>query len=261
MVNAKVNILDKDLILNMLDDIEWSYSNIKRFQTCKRCWYKHYILGEEGSGNFYSDFGTLAHKMLEDFANNKIQLFDMKEFVEYNWNEYIKSESPVIGGQELSETYYEQIMNFCEEFDGFDDKTVGTEIKISTNIPTKHGEKSFVGYIDRLSQDENGEYIINDYKSKTKLTRKELHEYSKQLYLYAKYVYETYGKHPKYLNFFLFRSNTEIKFVFNKDIYDLVIKEVGDIVDSIYDEVEFPCSYSFFYCRNLCEYRYDCTFD
>lgn len=252
-------MVDKDLLKDFIDDITWSYSNIKSFGTCKRAWYRHYILGDEGCQNFYSDYGLLAHKMLEEYANGKIQLLDMTQFLEYNWDRYITHEAPLgRNGIDIIDTYYGQLYDFSEQFKGFTDKTIGTELEINIKI----GERSFVGYIDRLSQDDDGEYIITDYKSKLKFNNKrELKEYSKQLYLYSTYVYEKYGKFPKQLKFFLFRSNNEVVIEFDKNEYDETIKEICETIDSIYSETDFSCTYSYFYCKHLCEYRYDCTFE
>lgn len=254
-------MIEKELLKTFLDEIEWSFSNIKCFETCKKNWYRRYILGDEGCGNFYADYGTLAHEMLEQLASKKIDLFDMKRYVEYNWNRVVVNEAPSqFGENDLVEIYYNQLLEFCESFDGFEDETVGTEIKFNTTIKTEHGDKPFVGFIDRLSK-ENNDYIITDYKSKSKFNgKKELKEYSVQLYLYSKYVYEQYGKFPKRLKFFLFRSGEEVIIEFNKKDYDEAIHKIGSVIDKIYNESDFECNYSYFFCRNLCEYRYDCTF-
>lgn len=252
-------MIDKFLLDGFLDDITWSYSNIKSFKTCKRLWYRRYILGENGLGSFYSDYGLLVHKMLEEYANNKLPILDFKKFVEYNWDKYIVNESPINkNGEELAELYYNQLMFFIEMFDGFKDKTIGVELEVNTEL----NNKKFLGYIDRLSIDKDGEYIVTDYKSKSKFnSKKELAEYSKQLYLYSKYIYEIYGKYPKKLRFYLFRTCEEVEVEFNKKEYDRTIEEIGDCIDEIYKETEFPCSYQYFFCNNLCEFRDTCIFE
>lgn len=253
--------ISNDMLKEFLDEMEWSFSNIKCFETCKKSWYRKYILGEKGCGNFYADFGTLAHNMLEQVALGKIKPIDMRRFVEYNWNDAIANEPPLqFGKGDLGEIYYNQLMELCEYFEGFKDTTIGTEIEFHTTIHTKHGEKPFIGFIDRLSKWDD-DYIITDYKSKSKFnSKKELAKYAIQLYVYSKYVYETYGVFPKMLKFFLFRNGEEVVIEFKKEDYDSAIQYVGDVIDSVYDETNFENNYSYFFCKNLCMYRYDCSF-
>ena len=56
-----------------------------------------------------------------------------------------------------------------------------------------------------------------DHKSKGKFkSKKEQAEYARQLYVYAKYVKEKYGKFPKVLIFNMFNAGELIKIPFNK---------------------------------------------
>lgn len=255
-----MDIIPRDILIDFLNDMKFSYSNILLFNQCKRCWYSTYILKEEQEGNFFSDVGTFVHSILEQLANGKIELFDIPHYLDYNWYKNVTHDPPILKGKNMEEEYFVQILDFFEGFDGFQGETVGTELEIETTFETKYGEHKFIGYIDRLSL-EDEEYIVTDYKSKSKFTKSELERYSRQLYIYSKYIHEKYGKFPKYLKFLLFRENKEYVVEFNSGDYYKTIDYVIKSIEDIYDEERFDYNYNYFYCSNLCNLRDICTFD
>ena len=51
----------------ILDDLNWSFSNLKTFTQCPFEWRLKYLDAEEGIENIYGQFGTVCHKVLENF--------------------------------------------------------------------------------------------------------------------------------------------------------------------------------------------------
>ena len=83
-------------------------------------------------------------------------------------------------------------------------------------------------------------------------------EYTRQLYLYAYWVHEKYGKYPAKLIFNLFKSQVMIEIPFNMVAYKETIKWVLDTIEAIKIETEFKPNVDVFFCANLCNIRETC---
>lgn len=46
----------------LIDDMTWSYSRVKSFETCPYKWYLRYIVGLRGKRMFFADYGTFMQK-------------------------------------------------------------------------------------------------------------------------------------------------------------------------------------------------------
>ena len=55
-------------------------------------------------------------------------------------------------------------------------------------------KKSFFWIIDRLDKEDDGTFIINDYKTNKNLPPEDKEEYIEQLTLYALWIRQKYGK-------------------------------------------------------------------
>ena len=138
------------------------------------------------------------------------------------------------------------------------------------------GKYPFIGYIDLVLLDKtDGEYVVWDHKSKSKFTsEREKKEYLRQLYLYAGYVKEKYGKFPKELTFNMFRANEIVTEPFNETDYEAAVDWFVSTIDKIYETTAFldkiAISYyekmkdlsdfkrDDFFCNNLCDSRKSC---
>lgn len=131
-------------------------------------------------------------------------------------------------------------------------------------------DHDFIGYIDLLLRDKNGDIVILDHKSAEypygkngkpkKSAIEKVESYKKQLYLYSKAVYEQFGKYPVKLAWNYFKSQQYAVVPFDKSEYDKTLKWAQDTIKDIYDEIFFDAKEDFFYCRNLCDYRDICEF-
>lgn len=250
-----------------LDDMVFSFSNLTAFETCPYSWYFNYIRGENKEGNIYGEFGTSCHQVLEKFVKGEIEQDDLAmAFIDsYNenvnsvneWNANIATNLFNIGFEYFADCSMDKLhLRGC--------KIVGVEYQCNFKI----GNNKFIGFIDLLIQDPDGNLIVIDHKSgeypmtksgtvKAKQTEK-LESYKRQLYLYSKAVYEKFHKYPAKLVWNFFKSNDWLVIPFNETEYQNTLKWAQDVIDDIYLTVEYEAKPQFFFCHNICDFRSIC---
>lgn len=250
-----MNNFDKDTYQFVLDGLVWSYSNLSAFDTCPKMWYNTYVNKQEKKDNFFSQYGSFIHSILEKFSKQELDFPDLVPYFEGNYDNFI-TEYPPIAKMEAS--YYNQALDFLSTFEGFKDETVGTELKMEYQIELYGEKRNFIAYIDRLSKDENG-YIINDYKSKGKFSSKaEKEKYLRQLYIYSLSVKEKYGVYPYKLKFNHFRTKSETVEIFDENKLLQTLKWADDCVERIYNSEIFVPNHNDFFCNHLCSVSGSC---
>ena len=258
-----LDIIDKDILKDILDEMVWSFSRLNSFHTCKRMFYKRYVLEDESENNFFAQYGSFVHKILEMYSKQEIELFDMIPYYKENFDKYITIDAPPNNYVDLRESYYNKGLRYLEGFDGFDDEAVGTEEEINLELELSNMTIKFIGYIDRLSKDNEGNYKVLDHKSKSAFKNDtELKEYLRQLYLYSLYVKQMYDKYPTKLEFNMFKENNVVTSEFNEDALKESIQWVEDTIHAIYEEEEFLPKTDNpkvdFFCRYICGYKGTC---
>ena len=145
---------------------------------------------------------------------------------------------------------------------------LGVEKEIKTDI----GGYNLTGFIDLLLRDkETGEMTIVDHKSakyplssKTgkvlKAHKDSFESYKRQMYLYCYAVKEEYGDFPKWIVWNHFKERATVKIPFEMKEYINVLHWFVEMLNNIENEEEFPETYDFFYCNNLCEFRSSCEY-
>lgn len=252
----KISILCKEMIEPVLDDMVWSFSRLNGFYTCKRSWYLQYISLNQSKPNFFSDYGLFNHSIFEKYDKGELQLFELLQYYENNFYEEVKSVAPPNRYVDLSESYFNKAYDYWENFEGHDDETIGVEVRTEFKLNIRNKERTFVGYIDRLSKDDKG-YIVTDYKSRSKFKNKqELNLYLIQLYMYALGVKEQYDEYPYKLKFILFKENMCVDVDFDLEQLQSAIDWIDKTINLIYNEEVFPPKTenkeNDFFCKYLC---------
>lgn len=245
-------LLEKEIIRDIIDDMDWSFSRLNSFYSCKKIWYLTYIMKRNERTNFFSEYGTFIHNILEKYNKNQLEIFELLQYFEKFYLDEVKTIAPPNKFRDLNDLYYSQAIDFFSEFNGYNDETIGAELKFSfiKNILGKN--RKFIGVIDRLSKDENG-YVITDYKSKAKFSsKKEQKKYARQLYMYSYAVKEMFGEFPYLLKFEHFRKNTVTKIFFNTEDFNETFFWIENTIDLIYNENLFSETENEFFCGNLC---------
>ena len=240
------------LYVFIVENMRWSFSRLNGFHGCRYCWFQTYVLKEKGVGNVFSDYGLLMHELLEDFLNEKIFFWDLLPKYEEN---FINLPSfPPNKFVDLREKYYNDGLSYLTTFDGFQGyEVLAVEQEINTNI----NGYPLIGYIDLLLKDKkDGRIIVVDHKSKAEFkTKKEKQEYSRQMYLYCKGVYELFGEYPKEMRFNMFRKkNMEIVIFKEKDMNE-AFSWMMDTIAQIKDCTTFGVTDDEFFGEYLCNHR------
>lgn len=200
--------------------------------------------------NAFAQYGTFCHELLEQWAKGEIPALALASEYEEKYDSAItKSFPPFPKGMPLK--YYEAGKEYFESFTGFGDyRILSVEERFEINIQGYQ----FVGVADLVLEDpSDGEIIVIDHKSKSmSAMKKELDTYRKQLYTYAAFVHQKFGKYPKKLVFNMFREPTLIEEDFSMDSYNQTMDWIVDTIDSIILESNWRVSPSSFYCRFVC---------
>lgn len=246
----------------LIDNMTWSFSRINAFHNCKHEWLLSYIECEDRSSNFYAEFGKYCHEILEKFANGELEKKELVPYYEEYFDDNVKS-FVYHKTADIRQSYYEKGKAYFENFDLDLSKyeVLGVEKKCKYNLEGK----KFIGYIDLLLKDENGDIIVLDHKSSEypftpkgkmkKAKEEDFRDYKRQLYLYAKQVFNEYGVFPRYLwwNFFKFREWVKIDFIMEE--YEEALEWALKTIKDVYDEADFSPNIDYFYCSNLCSFR------
>ena len=245
---------------------KYSFSKLKNFINCKYAFYRNYFENDRDTvENGTSEFGSFCHKILEMYERGELEDYEMLNYYLQHYDEEVKS-SFVIQltekfSKDFSSMYFEDGKSYFQNFTGFDNiKILESEYEFAENINNKY---LLVGKIDLVAEDEEGNLIVIDHKSKSKFKNKaELAEYAKQLYIYALAVKNKYGKFPQKLMFNMFRKGNWITIDFDMERYEETLKWVDDIVNEIEICMDFePNGLGSFYCFNFCPYRYKCEYN
>lgn len=177
----------------------------------------------------------------------------MVDYYKDNYKTYVTESAPPNAYKDLGVAYYRDALYFFENFQGYEDRTIGVEQKVSFEIDINGKKIEFVGIIDRIAEDENG-IILYDHKSKSKFKSKaEREKYFRQLYIYAHAIKGLYGKYPYKLRFNMIRENKMVDEIFNQDKMDEALKWLSESVEKIYNDNEFNAKHDDFFCHWLCD--------
>lgn len=257
-----------------LDATIWSFSRLKLFLECPAAFKRVYFDHCEKQNNAFAEWGSLGHSILEDYAKGNLMEYELGDTYCERYSEYVHHDFPPTRGTPLSEKYFDSGYCYFASFEGFPSnwEVLGVE----QEVLFENDGFNFVGYIDLLVRDKHdGRLIVIDHKSKSAFkSEKEKAEYAIQMYLYSKWVYETYHEFPKELRFNMFRLQKEEVIPFNLEDYEAALNWATDIIVSIYNELDFwdkiylkyeasekdisTYKNNDFYCCNLCNCRNVC---
>lgn len=206
--------------------------------------------------NAFAEYGSFIHELMEKTAKGELAEYELLGIYEDEYPLSVPSEFPPNAYADLAESYYMDGYRFLTSFDGIGDYEI---VAVEKHFTVDFDGFQFQGFIDLLLKDNNGDFTVWDWKSKKKFASKaEQAKYAHQLYLYSRYVYDTYGVFPKTLVFYHFRAQKPTIIKFDKKAYDEALKWASDTVKSIEANTEWECKEDEFYCQNLCNWRHVC---
>ncbi|WP_125154847.1 PD-(D/E)XK nuclease family protein [Clostridium rectalis] len=164
----------------------WSWSKYNSYKTDPYGWYLKYIKHEpETKSSIYGASGGICHDIIENFYLGKIKYEDMiKEYelklFEMNVAGLKYNRKDEKANEKIANRYEDCIRLFYQQHIPIKTKVITEQfvtIKVSNNI--------FQGYIDFIHKDENGNFVITDWKTSTIYVGKKIDKEKGQLVLYA----------------------------------------------------------------------------
>lgn len=176
----------------------WSYSRINTFLTSPFEYALKYVDGikakEDRRDSIYTSLGNAAHQCMEDYYTGKIQFDDMLEQFEDSWLTCYDlallkfNRSDPEKNESIAEKYKLNMEGFFKNHTTYPYKLL-IEMPITVNV----NGNIFIGYIDGLYKDDNGDITIIDFKSSSKYSGQALDDHSQQLKLYALGLHQSTG--------------------------------------------------------------------
>ena len=180
----------------------YSHSRLSTYENCPMAYRYRYIdrIKLEGAPEGIEAFmGSRVHETLEKLyrdllLSRQTTLDDILAYYDDIWHKSWNENVAVVKEGYTPENYYatgaRAIKDYFVRYSPFDDsKTIGIEMKVHVDIDGYR----LLGYIDRLSETEDGHYQIRDYKTSGTLPTQEAMNNNRQLALYQMGLYDMRG--------------------------------------------------------------------
>lgn len=248
----------------IIDCMLWSFSRLSSFHQCPYGFYLKYIQCTEGETNFFAEYGSFMHSILEKYEKGELSLFEISQYYEEHFNEYVIHDAPPNKYVDIRQSYYDKGLDYLDNIDLILDKyeILGIEKEVKFII----GGYEVIGYIDLLLKDkETGDIIVLDHKSQSikfnkngtvsQQNKKDVLKFKRQLYLYSIPVIKEYGVKPKYLIWNLFKDRNWLEVEFDDKEFEEAKQWAEDTVKAIENETAWLPNPSAYFCQNLCDMR------
>jgi len=245
------------------DNLTYSYSNFSSFDTCRLGWKLNYIDKKERLGNFFSDFGSFIHKLLEEYFGGTLDIEDMIEYYEKNYSLNVTTAPPPFP-KGMGERYYQSGLDFFGNFVSYGVKRENYEVLgIEISVYTSYDDISLVVKPDLvLLNKKTGKVTLLDYKT-SKFSEEKLEGYKNQLYLYAYFLWaEKHIEVDKIIVWFI-RDQKLCEIENNPLEVQKTLDWLKDTRNKISEETEWAPNLSKeneYFCYNLCSVKNDCPF-
>lgn len=249
---AKVN----DFIIN---DMVFSFSRLSSFYQCKYQFYLQYILCEQGENNFFAEYGTHIHDLLERFAKGELESYELATEYEKNYNNAVIHPAPPNKYVDLAESYYQSGLDYLSNFEDFGEYEI---LAVEKEYNFEIDGIKLTGFVDLLVRDKDGKLHIIDHKSSDPKSANspKAKEYWNQMYLYSIPIKDEYGEYPVKLHINAFRKQQWFTVDFNEKNVDVIKKWVVDTVELIKNEENWLPTIEEFFCSFLCNHRNTCKY-
>lgn len=247
----------------IIDTMSWSFSRLNSFYNCPYEWYLHYVKCVPNKSNFFAEYGSFIHKILEMYEKDELSIFEISQYYEDNFNAEVPSDAPPNKYVDIRQSYYDKGLDYLNNIDLLLDnyEVLGIEKEVKFQI----ADYEMIGYIDLLLKEkETGKIIILDHKSASlkfkkngeisKTDEKHFLEFKRQLYLYSMAVIEEYG-HVDFLEWNLFKDRKSIRINWVEEEYVEAVQWAIDTIKLIEREMTWFPNPDFYYCHYLCGQR------
>lgn len=248
----------------MIEPMEWSYSRLTAFEDCPYLWLQRYIYNIQGQSKFFAQYGSLMHSILQQYLTGALTKQELVPYYLSHFTEDITDKAP---SHKIYMGYLEQGRQYLKTL-SFPDRQI---IKVEDRMQFQFAGYPFIGFLDVLSEDENGKLYITDHKSralkprsnrtKPTLSDLELDKYQRQLYIYAAAVSQLYDRYPDYIEFNCFRTGTWICEPFRYERLMEVEVWAKRLIEKITVTNDWYANLDFWFCKHLCDVAPECEYE
>ena len=228
-----------------------SASAINLFITCPTSFYLKYVLGldTDETDLTYANYGTLVHNINENIANGDYF------FVEDAIDEYVAGFPST--GMPMDNYFDEGIegikkhWEFCESPDI---DIIGAEVKF--NIKPFDDILPFLGFIDLVYINKNGDLVVRDYKTGKPYDENKIMNQI-QPYFYSEACLHLFGQLPKYFEFQFPRFDEVRTVVIDEEFMEFNRLKLKGIWKQI-ENMTLKANWNPFFCEHFCSCRTSC---
>lgn len=256
----------------ILANKKFSFSAITTYEHCPYAYKLLYIDDiEDRIDNFYGEYGRLVHNCLEEYFKKNIDIYEMRNYFENNYNKMVVSCLPDYP-RNIDKKYYKQALDFFSNF-SFDWDIYDVVVVENTLRFDLFGYK-FTGRPDLILRNKKEkENILLDFKTSkpfytNRRTGKEviktdrINKYKKQLYLYTYGYKQAHDEEINKMQIWFTRPSRKMTFLWNYEEEKEALLWAENLLHQIWKEETFPYNnkekyFCDFLCsaRNVCEFR------
>lgn len=245
----------------ILEELRYSYSSLSSFNQCRYGFYLTYIEAKERSNNFFGQFGTFVHEIMEKFFKMELESFELLEYYKDNYKKNVFL-SPPPYPPNMAQNYYKYGYNFFGNFSferddyevlaiegKYDDALEDIKIVVKPDLVLKNKK--------------TGEAILLDYKTSNifkqgkKIDEDKLNGYIKQTRMYSAFL-QRHGIKIDKIKIWFIRTDSFIEVECGDN--EIPFSWIKETVDSIKKEEEWHATPSKYFCDNLCSVSKFCSF-
>lgn len=204
------------------------------------------------------------HSIMQQYLTG---VLTKNELVPYYLTHFLTEITGKAPTQKIYQSYLEQGRQYLKTL-SFPARKI---LKVEDEMHFEFAGHLFTGFLDLMSEDEDGKLYITDHKSRALKPRSnrskptqsdvELDKYLRQLYIYAHAVHSLYGRYPDYLEFNCFRTNTWICEPFSIERMQEVEEWARDLIKRITSESKWNAHLEFWFCKHLCDVAEECEYE
>lgn len=169
-------------------DTLYSWSRLEKFRTSKYEYFLSYVLHKkpDRDDSIYGAIGGKVHDIIEKFYNNEIEYNNMIELFEDSWLTYYDlAKLHFVRDDELKDKSIADRYKINLEHFFTHHKKISYNIVLEKFLVTKIGNYVLQGYCDALYKNNEGKYVIVDWKTSSYFNSKVAEEKCGQLIVYA----------------------------------------------------------------------------